>query len=226
MMAYKAVAFDYDGTLFDTRPAIVHSLRAVFEASHRPIPALDAISATVARGIGLHDTFALLDDGLRNDRAALESYVKLYRAIYLDEGTPMLKPFAGTHEVLRHIHGAGIKCFVVSNKGIAAIRRSLDRSGLMPFVDLVLAEAAGVPQKPDPALVTDYMLPHYAGLQSRDILMVGDTETDIAFAKASGMVSCWASYGYGTAETCRALAPQHEIADITDLLTLVAGSGA
>jgi phosphoglycolate phosphatase len=55
----------------------------------------------------------------------------------------------------------------------------------------------------------------------RRMLMVGDTETDIVFAKASGIACCWASYGYGDMGRCRALAPQYEIAGIADLPPLL-----
>jgi phosphoglycolate phosphatase len=54
--------------------------------------------------------------------------------------------------------------------------------------------------------------------------MVGDTETDIQLAKNSGMACCWASYGYGEAERCRALEPEYEISSIAELPALVHGA--
>jgi phosphoglycolate phosphatase len=180
-----------------------------------------AILRTVASGITLQDTFLLLDGALQRDRAALHDRVKTYRTIYQDEGTALVKPFPGAAEVLRALHVGGMTCIVVSNKGSGAIRRSLDEAQFSPFIDLVLADEAGLPKKPDPALITDHVLPSYSGLQSRQILMVGDTATDILFARASDMPCCWASYGYGEAERCRALAPEHEISSIEELPALV-----
>ena len=107
------------------------------------------------------------------------------------------------------------------NKGIAAIRRSLDDSGLSGFMDLIFGDEPGLPKKPDPAIVLDHILPRYTDLQRTQILIVGDTEVDIRFAKSAGLASCWASYGYGAAERCRALRPEHEIADIRELPSLV-----
>jgi phosphoglycolate phosphatase len=52
-------------------------------------------------------------------------------------------------------------------------------------------------------------------------LIVGDTETDILFAKAAGIASCWASYGYGEPERCRNLRPDHVITTIEQLPALV-----
>jgi phosphoglycolate phosphatase len=163
----------------------------------------------------------MLDRELHDDRAALQHRINMYRTIYLDEGTPLLKPFAGTDEVLRQLHAEGIKCLIISNKGVAAIRRSLDESRLTPFIETVLGDEPGVPRKPDPAMMTDHILPRYAHLQRDQILIVGDTEADILFAKRSGLPCCWASYGYGEKDRCRALEPQHEISRIEELPPIV-----
>ena len=46
---------------------------------------------------------------------------------------------------------------------------------------------------------------------------VGDTATDIQFAKNIGAASCWATYGYGDAGRCHTLQPTYRIADIRGL---------
>ena len=43
MSTFKAIVFDYDGTLFDTRPAIVHCIQRAFEQQRRPIPAREPV---------------------------------------------------------------------------------------------------------------------------------------------------------------------------------------
>ena len=222
MSGYKVIVFDYDGTLFDTRPAIIHCIQRAFAACGRPIPALEAIAGTVRTGLPLQETFFVLDKNLRTERTTLNEFVKTYRKIYLDEGAPLTKPFVGVSDALQDIHARGIKCVVVSNKGIAAIRRSLDQSQLSSFVDLVFGDEAGLPKKPDPAIVVDHILPRYAPLRREQMLVFGDTEIDIILAKRSGIPCCWASYGYGETERCRQLKPEHEISSIEQLPALVA----
>jgi phosphoglycolate phosphatase len=221
MSGYKVIVFDYDGTLFDTRPAIFHCVQRAFAACGRPIPALEAVASTVKTGLALQDTFFALDETGRANRTVLNELVVTYRKLYLAEGTPLAKPFAGTSDALQQIHGSGAKCVIVSNKGIAAIRRSLDQSRLSSFVDFVFGDEPGLPKKPDPAIVMDHILPRYGQLQMEQILVVGDTETDILFAKRTGISCCWASYGYGETERCRKLAPEHIISSIADLPSLV-----
>jgi phosphoglycolate phosphatase len=220
MSAFEAIIFDYDGTLFDTQPAIVHCIRRTFAQSGRPIPLLETILPTVRSGLTLQDTFSILDAGLRSDGGALEEHVEIYRAIYLVESARLVRPFSGVEAVLRQIHAAGVKCLVISNKGVVAIRRSLDQAGLSAFIDLIMGDEPGLPTKPDPALITHHILPRYPLLRRERLLMVGDTEMDIRFAKAGGISCCWAAYGYGETERCRALAPEYEISSIEALPAL------
>jgi phosphoglycolate phosphatase len=221
MSGFKVVVFDYDGTLFDTRPAIVHCIQRAFAVCGRPVPTLEAAAGTVRTGLPLQESFIVLDKNLRAEETALNEIVKAYRKIYLDEGAPLTKPFVGVRDALQDIHAHGTKCVVVSNKGVAAIRQSLDQSQLRSFVDLVFGDEPGLPKKPDPAIVIDHILPRYASLRKEQMLVVGDTEIDILLAKRTEIHCCWASYGYGETERCRALKPEHEISSIEELAALV-----
>jgi phosphoglycolate phosphatase len=221
MSDFCVVVFDYDGTLFDTRPAIVHCIQRTFAEAGWPLPDVDAIAATVKTGIPLHDTLTALERQLEGDRTTLEKMVGAYRKIYLSEAAPFLRPYLGVSETLQKLSADGIKSLVISNKGSPAIHKSLDESGLSPFVDMVFGDEPNLPKKPDPAVLTGHILPHYADLLKDQILIVGDTETDILFAKAAGIASCWASYGYGEPERCRELKPDHVITTIEQLPALV-----
>jgi phosphoglycolate phosphatase len=222
MSGIKVVVFDYDGTLFDTRSAIVHCIQRAFAARGRPIPLLEAVAGTVRAGLPLQETFFVLDSTLRTEREALNEIIRTYRRIYLDEGAPLTKPFVGVRDALRDIHAHGTKCVVVSNKGVAAINQSLDQSQLSSFVDLVFGDEPGLPNKPDPTILVDHVLPRYAPLPREQTLVVGDTEVDILLAKRAGIPCCWVSYGYGETERCRQLAPEHEISSIEQLPALLA----
>jgi phosphoglycolate phosphatase len=221
MRAFAAVIFDYDGTLFDTRPAIVHCIAHALQECGRPLPAHETIASTVNAGLPLPDTFLTLDGRLRRDRTSLNALVRCYRKLYADEAARLLRPFAGVKQALQRLHEGGVKCLIVSNKGIAAIHQSLEQNQLTLFLDMVFADQPGLPKKPDPAILVEHVLPRYAHLAAEQILMVGDTEIDILFAKRTGMSACWASYGYGDPERCRKLGPDHQIAKIDELPALV-----
>jgi phosphoglycolate phosphatase len=221
MNGFKVIVFDYDGTLFDTRPAIIHCIQRVFAERGRPVPGIEAVANAVTTGLPLQETLFALDENLRADRLTFNDLVRLYRKLYLEEGTSLLRPFAGVEDTLQLLHATGAINVVVSNKGIAAIHRTLDQYRINGFVDVVFGDEPGLPKKPDPAIMVDHILPRYAHLQKERILMVGDTEVDILFAKSAGISCCWASYGYGEIDRCRTLKPEHEIGGITELPALV-----
>lgn len=223
MAGFRLIIFDYDGTLFDTRPAIVHCLGRAFEQSGRAIPARDAVTDAVGTGATLPDTLLLLDPRLRGDCAGLDELVVAYRRLYRDEGTALLHQYPSVTETLRELHLSGIICAIVSNKEIDAIRRSLDETGLDPLIDFVVGDQPGTPKKPEPSVVTDLIVPRYR-LGRDEMLIVGDTELDIQFAKCTGIASCWASYGYGAPVSCRALEPDFEISNISHLQEIVVQS--
>jgi phosphoglycolate phosphatase len=223
---FRLVIFDYDGTLFDTRPAIVHCLRRAFEECGRPAPAPDAAAGAVGTGASLPDTLLLLDRRLRSDLRSRDELVAVYRKLYGSEGQALLRAIPGVPEVLHALHDGGVKCVVVSSKGTDAIHRSLDESGLRPLVDMIVGDAPGLPKKPDPSIVTDFILPRYDQHGEDEMLMVGDTEIDILFAKRAGISCCWASYGYGDPRRCRTLAPRFQIAEIGELRDIVFGGAS
>jgi phosphoglycolate phosphatase len=226
MNNFDAVVFDYDGTLFDTRRAIIHCLRRAFEQCRRPTPLAETTMAAVKSGLPLQETLISIDPTMRMDPVALSEIVHVYRRLYLDEGTPLLHPFAGAAEALQELHRGGTKCVVVSNKGTAAVRRSLDNSGFSAFVDAIFGDAPGLPKKPDPAVLTEHILPRFERLEARRVLIIGDTEIDILFARRCGSYACWASYGYGDVDRCRSLEPDYEIASMDALSTLIRAQNA
>lgn len=223
--SFELILFDYDGTLFDTRPAIAHCIERAFAERGRPSPPKERALATISTGWPLAESLIALDKSLRRDRHALNDLIRTYRQLYLSEGTPLLRPFSGVESVLQQLHADGTKSIVISNKGIEAIRRSLDETGLLPFIDMVFGDQPGLPKKPDPSVLTEHILPRYNSLPRDRILIVGDTESDILFAKAAGIAACWASYGYGETERCRSLSPEHEISTLADLIPLASRAG-
>lgn len=217
---YELIIFDYDGTLSDTRLAIVHGFERTL-ATHGRAQPRERLMAAVRGGLPLRETLLLLEPAWRDDPSVIEEIVATYRTIYRDEGEALIKLYPGAREALRQLHAGGIQCVVVSNKGLDAVTRSLDRHEMTPFIAHVFAERPGIPFKPDPALLKDHILQKFLSVLPDRALMVGDTEIDIAFAKRGGIDSCWAAYGFGKRKSCLALSPTHVIETIGELPALV-----
>jgi phosphoglycolate phosphatase len=217
---FDLVILDYDGTLSNTRLAIAHCLERAFAECGRPIAETARIMPIVQKGLPLRPTCLLVDPTLAWNVGALEELVDAYRRCYRCEGERLIDTFPGAETALRQLRRLGISCVVVSNKGAEAVEHALEQQGLRLFVDAVFADLPGRPQKPDRALLTVCIQPNFPGVARDRMLMVGDTEVDVEFAKNCGIACCWAAYGFGDRRRCLALGPHYVIEDITELPAL------
>ncbi|MFZ4762589.1 MAG: HAD family hydrolase [Alphaproteobacteria bacterium] len=224
MAAIKLVIWDYDGTLCDTHHTIAHSLRRSFEVHGLPMPADDAVNAVIAAGYTLHGSISHLHGlmgGQPLPEVMLEEMVMSYRRIYDDEGGQFLRLFPEVITVLDKLRAQHMPMMIASNKGVEVVRRSVAHYGIADYFQLIVGEQTGQPKKPDAALLTGYIQPHFPTIDPAQMLMVGDTPTDIEFAHAAGLASCWASYGYGDQQRCIQLKPRWRIEALPELLALI-----
>jgi phosphoglycolate phosphatase len=218
---FDLLIFDFDGTLCDSRVAIGHCLERALAKHGRSIPPPAQTASIVGKGLSLQETIILLDPSLRAQSGAVTEIVSTYRSFYRSEGDTLVTVIPGANITLQNVHAWGAKCIVVSNKGVDAIHRSLDRFELLPSIDLVFGEEPGVPFKPDPALLTNHIAPKFPQITKQRMLMVGDTEADIQFAHAAGIACCWATYGFGDRQRCMTLSPEYLIDSIGELPNLL-----
>lgn len=193
-IGFRLVLLDFDGTLVDTSIAICEAMRRSFMALGLPLPDDKIVKST----IGLS-----LDESMRRLCAALgcEFHDELpgkYRQIYDVEGLglKLTLPYPGAYAALQTIRASGSKIAVVSNKGEEAVNAALRLLGLDAFVHFTAGEHPQFRGKPsvDPFLRTlkDLNLT----IPPQDVLIAGDTATDVSFARNVGAPICWARYGY------------------------------
>jgi len=180
----------------------------------------ESIGALIAQGLSLPDTFRSTAPEATSQ--LISRCVDLYRRIYRDLEQDHTVIFEGVQSTLEDIATAGVKMAVVSNKGTAAVTRSLQRFGIERWIDHVFGAEEGVPTKPDPCLYDLRVQPAYPDMLKSAFLMVGDTAADLLFAKGIGVASCWASYGFGDAYSCRQLNPNFTIQSFPELASIVA----
>ena len=112
---------------------------------------------------------------------------------------------------------------IVSNKGPDAIRHSLRQLGMDGLVQHIFGDDGHLPKKPDPALYTGAIQAAFPDARAESTLMVGDTASDLRFAKNAGLRACWAAYGYGGAEECGSVGYEFRVDGLAELLPIVQG---
>ena len=101
---------------------------------------------------------------------------------------------AGASEASRALVDAGTPIGVVTNKPEAATREILSHFGLSELMQVVVGGDAGPAKKPEPGLLL--LACERLGLAVDQVVFVGDSENDVAAAKAAGMAVVVLRGGY------------------------------
>lgn len=189
MLPYDAVLFDVDGTLLDSAPGILSTLREVFHTMGTDIAGVDLM-----RYIGppLRDTFA----EYYPDEARIEQATELYRASYAVRGCHICKPYPGAAAMLRRLRAAGLTICTATCKPTQVVTPILEEQGLAPLIDFI-AGASMDTSRDTKAGVIRYVLDQPL-LQGKRALMVGDRHDDMRGAAACGLDAAAVLYGYGS----------------------------
>jgi phosphoglycolate phosphatase len=213
-MRIKLIIFDFDGTLASSIEGITLCIGKALQLFGYRRPSLDKVRATI--GLTLEDSIRKLTKWACPE-CDIPLVVRAYRDLYDIKGAPLTTLFDGAAETLTAVKAAAVKTVLVSNKGSAALARLLQQFKIINYFDLTLSADSVQHHKPSAALYGATIAPVFPQIDTKDILVVGDAESDLRFAVNVGAQSCWAAYGYGHAPTCTALAPTFTISSISDL---------
>jgi phosphoglycolate phosphatase len=210
----RLLIFDFDGTLADTLDDVVWCMRDTFEEFGLPLPDRQAVASTV--GLTLEQSIVRLA-GSAVSVDSVAPFVELYRRRYQASSGSRTVLYPGVKEFLESLAQADVTSVVVSNKGFEAIRSTLARLGIVDSFAQIFAGDTTTYKKPDPRLFEREIRPRFADIAPDEMMVVGDTETDLRWAANSGLRFCWAAYGYGSSEDCAAIAGGSVISSIEDL---------
>lgn len=217
-MTIRTVIFDFDGTLASSLEGISTCFQEALVRYGYAEPSADDVRRTV--GLTLEESVRILTNS-QCDGARLGEVLDCYRALYTEKGRAMATLFPGARAALLSIRKMGLRVVLVSNKSHRGLCRLAENLGIGADVDAMHGVENGSFRKPDARLYTETIAPRLPEPHGSRVLMVGDTESDIQFAKNAGLRSCWASYGYGDRAACQALGPEFILQDIAQLPGLI-----
>lgn len=190
----QAVLFDLDGTLVDSAPDIHAALNETLASYGEPPFTLEAVTRMVGRGVPVLIERAWEGLGKSIDPAERDRVVDRFLAIYEPRATELTTLTAGASEATRALVDAGTPIGVVTNKPEAATREILSHFGLSELMQVVVGGDAGPAKKPEPGLLL--LACERLGLAVDQVVFVGDSENDVAAAKAAGMAVVVLRGGY------------------------------
>ena len=129
----RAVLFDWDGTVADTRPGIFNSVRYAIGEHGIPDKPDDELRYFI--GPPLYDGFEHVF-GVDDEMAT--ALTDTYRVYYRDRGIFECNIYAGVGDLLRELHDAGIKTAVVSSKPKEFLDKLIEHFGFADCLDAVV----------------------------------------------------------------------------------------
>jgi phosphoglycolate phosphatase len=105
------------------------------------------------------------------------------------------------------LYAVGVPVVIASNKGEQSVHEILSYFGMRDLIRLVIAARDASPTKPDPRSYFERIAPELGVAACERVLVAGDTDIDIRYARSIGATACWAVYGYGNPDECERLQP-------------------
>jgi phosphoglycolate phosphatase len=214
----KTIILDFDGTLASSHEGIWTCMSETLTHYNFAAPTPQQVRQTI--GLTLEESIHRLTEGHCEEPLTSEMVV-FFRALHTTKAAPLIRLFDGAISTLAELRRLNIFTILVSNKGRAGLHQLLAQLKITNYIDVVISAEDVSHHKPDARLYTDHIAPLLPLTSNSQALVVGDTETDILFAKNANLLSCWATYGYGDAQRCKALSPDFELQNLTDLPALI-----
>lgn len=190
----ETVVFDLDGTLVDTAPDLTAALNAVLvREGLAPVP-LDDVRHMVGRGAGVLIERAMEASGSPENPAAISNLVSHFLEHYAANIAATSKPFEGAEAVARRLAARGHKLGICTNKPEALSLRLMSALKLRALFPVILGADSRPYRKPDPRHLLDTI--SALGGRRESAVMVGDSEPDVATARAANVPVIVVSFGY------------------------------
>ncbi len=204
--AFSAVLFDMDGTLIDSEPVWVSSIRSCFAALDISVtPELEARTAGLSNADGIRLVLEA-NPGVDVDARVLAETITEAVA-----GRLLRQPCAmpGADALLRGLHTAGLPLALLSSSPRRLIDSVLDGQRWDGLFQLVLSVEEVGAGKPDPTIYREAL--RRLSVAPADALAVEDTLAGVLSARGAGVtVACIPSYAHERerlAQTADALFP-------------------
>lgn len=188
------VVFDLDGTLVDTAPDLVDATNHALAARGLPGVPEAGLRPWISFGARRMVVEALARHRQSAEPEEIDELHGVFLSYYESNIANRSRPYEGVVDALETLSAEGAICAVCTNKRAALSHRLLDALDLSRHFRAVAGRDTFPVCKPDPAHLTG-AIEMAAGKKARAV-MIGDSMTDVATAKAAGIPVIAVSFGY------------------------------
>ena len=186
---YDLVIFDLDGTLADTSPGILNSIRYVQQKMRLPAITKEQMYSHV--GPPMEESYRR-NFGLEGEE--LRRAVELHKEYAVKQGYREIEVYPGIPQLLGRLHEEGVKTAVATLKAQATAEKIFAEFGLSRMFDLVLGTDASAPKTK--AQLLEECIAKLQCTKARTVL-IGDSKYDAEGALQAGIDFIAVTYGFG-----------------------------
>ncbi len=184
---HKTVVFDLDGTLIDTLGDLTASVN--FALSGFSFSSMTRADVRLRIGDGLRKLMERCLPEYADDGTVLKS-MELFKQYYAEHLLIHSRPYAGIEGVLSNLSRLGVPMAVASNKDEPMVKTLIEH-----FFPGVFFAKCGMTTGRTPKPAPD--IPAAAVGDRKNVVFVGDSETDYATARQCGYEFIGVRWGYG-----------------------------
>jgi len=210
----KHICFDLDGTL-------VKSDKTIYKATLTTLKHLnikgDIPEQKFYKMIGLH--FVDIFNELNLDVPDFEKFIGIYKNIYFDFIDDS-KLYNNVVDVILSLkNDKDIKLSLLTTKGQDQAEKIIKHFNLNKHFDLIMGRRDGIAHKPsaEPLL----FICNELEVDTKDTMIVGDTELDILCGKNAGAITCGVTYGYRTEGSLKENHPDYLVNDFSEIIFIL-----
>jgi phosphoglycolate phosphatase len=174
----KAVFFDWDGTLVDSLPTLFAAHNHVRSLYDLPLWTREEYAKAMI--LSTRELYP----SIFGERA-LEAQTRLYDYIHANH-LQNLVVIEGAAAMIEELAARGIPMGVVSNKRDDVLKKEVEHLGWQKYFGVYNGAGVAEKDKPSCAPLLYALKQHPLPLDIRNVLYVGDTESDLSCAKEAG----------------------------------------
>jgi len=191
LSSVRALIFDLDGTLIDSKQDLIRSVNAMLVETGREPLHEDTVSSYIGHGAPRLVARALGNGATEEEcERALRFFLAHYDAHKLDT----TRAYPGVTEALLELRDFPMA--VLTNKPVRASSKILEGLGLASFFRAAYGGNSFETKKPDPLGAKKIL--EELGAAPAQALIVGDSEVDVQTARNTGTLAAAVNYGFGT----------------------------
>ena len=208
---YKAVFFDFDGVIINSEPLIKYaftkSCKTLFGEEFVP-----PVEKYLSYG---GDSFLRIMEKLK--LPALEMH-KIFKEISREK-IDMVTVFPEMEKIIKTLSEKNIKMAIITGKDYDRTVALLKKFNIDKYFEHVICSDKVTFPKPNPESIFKAL--ECFGLESNEVIMIGDSVADIVASKRANIETIGVTWGVGKENVLRELGADHIIHSPDDILKIV-----